>query len=184
MLHWLFERFKHRKKQQRYADRIGHSLPAKPLRIEQLEDRRMLTAVSWIGSATGNWGVAANWSNDALPTSAADVSINTTSLATITIQAGEIESIDSLVVGSNDSLLIAGGSLTTALGLTNSGTINVSAGSNLTVNGGIQPNFHRHAVDARRRLNGEPGDQPRHEFRFRIPGRHQQHDRADRLEHV
>ena len=28
----------------------------------------MLTAVSWVGGAAGNWDVAANWSNDAIPT--------------------------------------------------------------------------------------------------------------------
>ncbi len=135
MFDWLSGALRNRKQQQRSTERIRLSLLRKPLRFEQLEDRQMLAAVSWIGSATGNWDIAANWSNQVVPTSTADVSINTTSPATITIQPGDVESVDSLVVGSMDSLSMAGGSLSTVLGLTNNGTITVSAGCSLTVNG-------------------------------------------------
>ncbi len=104
-------------------------------RFEQLEARRMLDAVSWNGGVTGDWDVAANWSNDAVPAPTADVTINTPSPATITIKPGDAESVNSLSVGSQDSLSIAGGSLTTATSLTNDGAITVAAGCNLTVNG-------------------------------------------------
>ncbi len=103
--------------------------------FELLEDRWMLTAVSWIGGAAGNWDVAANWSNDAIPASAADVTMSTVSSATITIKTGDVESVHSLTIGSMDALSIVGGSLTTALGLSNSGTVSVAAGCSLTVNG-------------------------------------------------
>ena len=95
------------------------------LAIETLEDRRLLTAVSWIGGTTGYWDVGTNWSGGAVPTSTADV----------TIQAGDAESVNSATVATGNTLLIIGGSLTTAAGLSNNGTINESAGCTVTVGG-------------------------------------------------
>ncbi len=135
MLSWLSGALRRCKSRQRCAERSRLNFLRNSLRFEQLEARELLAAVSWIGSANGNWDVAANWSNNAVPTSTADVTINTLSAATITIEPGDVESVNSLAVSSNDSLLIAGGSLTTVVGLTNSGTIIVSGGCNLTVNG-------------------------------------------------
>ncbi len=135
MFSWWSLALRRHKKRRRFAESPRLSLLRKFLRFEQLEEREVLTAVSWIGGAAGNWDVAANWSNNAVPASTTDVSINTSSSATITIKSGDVESVDSLVVGSLDSLSIAGGSLTTASSLTNSGTITVSAGFKLTVNG-------------------------------------------------
>ena len=94
-----------------------------------------MASASWVGGPTGAWDLANNWSNTAIPTSTTDVSINTASQATVTIQASDTASVRSLTVGSNDTLAITGGSLTAAAGLTNSGTINVAAGCNLTVGG-------------------------------------------------
>ncbi len=92
----------------------------------------MLAAVSWTGGATGNWDAAANWSNNAVPTSTADVTIDTVSAATITIKSGDAESVHSLIVGSNDALSLTGGSLSIAAGLTNRGTITVGSSSSIT----------------------------------------------------
>src|SRR5271168_1976962 len=70
-----------------------------PLWLEQLEDRVTPSAVSWTGNAgTLNWGDANNWSNNAVPTSADDVTIGKAGVGTITIGAGSY-AIDSL----NDS---------------------------------------------------------------------------------
>jgi alpha-L-arabinofuranosidase len=118
-------------------------------------EERVLPSVSWVGGATGSWVVAANWSNDSVPTSTTDILINTSAPANITIPAGDVESIDSLTVGSNDTLTITNGSLsitanstingnltlsggitlTEAAGLTNSGTITVNSPSALTIDG-------------------------------------------------
>src|SRR5580700_9739511 len=42
--------------------------------IEMLESRLMLTAVAWLGG-TGNFNIAANWSDDAIPNTIDDVTI-------------------------------------------------------------------------------------------------------------
>ena len=105
--------------------------PRRPLRFEVLEERWLPTAVSWIGGS-GNWDVASNWSDHAVPNSSSSVTINTTGSATITIKAGDVESIHSLTIGSKDSLSMAGGSLTTASSLSNSGTITVNPGETVT----------------------------------------------------
>ncbi len=77
------------------------------LRFERLEVRNLLTADSWIGGS-GNWNQAANWTGG-LPTAASDVTINTTSAATITIQPGEADTVNSLTIGGNNTLSLPGG---------------------------------------------------------------------------
>ncbi len=104
------------------------------LRCEMLEERQMLAPVSWIGGTTGYWDVAANWSNAAVPNSATAVSI-ATSGATVTIRSGDTASASSLTVAAGNTLSIVVGSLTTTAGLTNSGTIIVNPGCDLTVTG-------------------------------------------------
>ena len=56
-----------------------------------------------------------------------------TSSVTVTISSAV--SVNSLTIGSSDSLSIASGSLTTAAALTDNGTITVAAGCNLSVGG-------------------------------------------------
>ncbi len=77
------------------------------LRFERLEIRNLLAADSWIGGS-GNWSQASNWTAG-VPTSTSDVTISTASPATITIQAGEADSVHSLTLGSNDTLAMPGG---------------------------------------------------------------------------
>jgi hypothetical protein len=108
--------------------------------FEQLEDRRLLASASWIGGTTGYWDVPSNWSGNTVPASTTDVTINPASPATVTIQAGDAESVNSVTVGAGDTLSITGGSLTTAAGVTNSGTITVDAGCNLNVGGSYTGN--------------------------------------------
>jgi hypothetical protein len=101
------------------------------LRIEPLEERRMLAAVSWVGGATGLWDKAANWSNNAVPASSDDVTINS---ATVTIQSGDSESVKSLTTDGNSTLSITGGSLIVAANSTLGGGLTMSGGA-LTANG-------------------------------------------------
>src|SRR5262245_39912112 len=74
--------------------RLFHRLP---LRLEQLEDRTLLTTVSWDGGAgTLRWDDAQNWSTDALPGTADDAVIGAAfSGLTITHDTGDV-SIHSL----------------------------------------------------------------------------------------
>ena len=139
----------------------------------------MLTSVSWIGGATGYWDVAANWSNDAVPTSATDVTIPTSG-ATVTIRAGDIESVNSLTVAAGDTLSIVGGSLTTAAGLTNSGTIIVNRRLQPDGERKLQPGGRGSAFDARRRRSHQSDDELDHQFGFRVARRDQQHYPARR----
>ena len=82
------------------------------LSFERLEDRNLLAADSWIGGngigGSGNWSQASNW-NNGVPTATSDVTIDTASAATITIQAGEADAVHSLMIGGNDSLAMPGG---------------------------------------------------------------------------
>ncbi len=138
----------------RAATRTGGKIIMIGRDFEQFEER-VLPSVSWVGSVSNNWNVAGNWSNDAVPTSTTDVSISTSAAATIVIVPAEVESINSLMLDSNDTLSITGGSLaiaanstiagnlsltgggtlTAAAGLANSGTIAISAASTFTVDG-------------------------------------------------
>src|SRR4051812_641587 len=64
---------------------------------ELLEPRRLFAAVSWDGGGDGvHWTSAANWSTDALPTAADDVTISITGSPTVILDSGA-QSINSLV---------------------------------------------------------------------------------------
>jgi alpha-L-arabinofuranosidase len=77
------------------------------LKFERLEERHMLSATAWIGS-NGNWNQASHWSNG-VPTAASDVTISPAAAATITIQAGEADTVQSLTLGSHAILSMPGG---------------------------------------------------------------------------
>ncbi len=82
--------------------------------MEPLEARALLAAVSWDGGA-GNalWHSATNWSNDAVPTSIDDVTIDVAASPTIIYNsASGARTVNSLVC--NEALDISGGSLTVA----------------------------------------------------------------------
>src|SRR5437867_2601011 len=63
-----------------------------PLRLEHLEDRTLLSTVSWDGGAgTLRWDDAQNWSTDSLPGSSDDAVIGAAfSGLTITHDAGSV----------------------------------------------------------------------------------------------
>src|SRR5580704_15868630 len=86
--------------------------PRRTCAFELLEDRRLLAADNWIGTASGNWNTAADWSAG-VPTSTSAVTINTANTQTISITSGTI-AVQSLTIDGNDSLSISGGSLTTS----------------------------------------------------------------------
>ena len=79
------------------------------LAFEQLEERQLLAAVSWVGGTTGYWDTGANWSTGTVPTSSDTVTINPASSATVTIKAGESESASSLTIGAGNTLLMPTG---------------------------------------------------------------------------
>src|SRR5262245_37773623 len=102
-----------RKAKRSVSSRFGRLFRRLPLHLEQLEDRTLLTTVSWDGGAgTLRWDDAQNWSIDALPGSSDDAVIGTAFAGlTITHDTGDV-SILSLT--SAAALRVAGG--TFALG--------------------------------------------------------------------
>jgi hypothetical protein len=102
--------------------------------IERLEDRLLLSAVSWDGEAgDGLWTTAQNWSGDFLPGADDDVTIDVTGNATIFVR-GAVPQIRSLI--SHDTLFIEGradtGAATLSVGgdFTNFGTLHLETTSN------------------------------------------------------
>src|SRR5271170_4454938 len=93
--------------------------------IEPLEQRLLLSTVSWIGGS-GSWSTATNWSSDAVPTSANIVVIN--QLGNIQVTLTGIGSVGSLNV-TGDTLIVSNGTLSVA---TNS---SLNAGSSLSLTG-------------------------------------------------
>ncbi len=69
----------------------------------------MVTKVSWIATASGDWATAANWSGGAVPDSADAVVIATPTVQTITHDSGN-DVVDSIDVG-QDHFQLNGGSL-------------------------------------------------------------------------
>ena len=83
-------------------------------RLEALEARRLLAAVSWDGEAGDNlWHTALNWSNNAVPTAADDVTIDVAGEPIVTFDAVTgVRAVNSLV--SHEALIFTGGSLAVA----------------------------------------------------------------------
>jgi hypothetical protein len=90
--------------------------------LEALEDRTLLSVVHWTGPS-GDWAVAANWTDDQgahrLPGSADDAVINTAGI-TVTHSSGA-DSIKSLTIGSG-TLTLSGGTLSISAAFSNAGT--------------------------------------------------------------
>ena len=100
-------------------------------------------AVSWTGNAgTLNWGDANNWSNDAVPTSADDVTINMSGVGTITVGAGNYavgslnDTTAGLSIASGGSFSIAGAVASTFgqnVTVQSGGTLAVGAGASVAI---------------------------------------------------
>jgi hypothetical protein len=104
--------------------------------FEALEPRALLAAVAWTGAAGDNlWHTPANWSGNAVPGAADDVTIDVAGTPTIEFQiAAGIRSVNSLLA--RDNLRFTGGILTIGTSLTlQSGATFELAGSG-TLNGG------------------------------------------------
>ena len=114
---------------------VAASGRARPARFgaESLEQRMLLAAVSWDGDAGDNlWHSANNWSNNAVPTAADDVTISIAANPTILFNATTgARSVNSLV--SDEALSFTGGTLTVVTTASNSATTSLGGG---TLSGG------------------------------------------------
>ena len=104
-----------------------------PSVFESLEPRQLLAAVSWDGGAfTPNWHDPLNWSNDAIPTVADDVTIPATALASINYTATTgARAVNSL--NSAENIAFSGGTLTVVTTATTTAPVTLSGG---TLSGG------------------------------------------------
>jgi hypothetical protein len=104
--------------------------------LEPLEERVQLAAVSWTGAAgDSQWATPGNWSNNAVPGAADDVTLDVPGTPTITFGlAAGIRTINSLLTREN--ITFTGGQL----GVTGAATVEAGASINLagtaTINGG------------------------------------------------
>ena len=106
-------------------------------RIEGMEPRTLLSAVTWTGGAgDNNWDTPGNWSTDSVPGSADDVTIN---IAANVVHSNDVtDSINSLT--SKEPLTLSGGTLSIAAASTIDSTLAITGGTltgagNLTVSG-------------------------------------------------
>ena len=105
------------------------------LLLEPLEERVVPSTVTWINSGSGAWDNGNNWSSGSVPGASDNVVISTSANATITVQSGDTESVNSITtLAATDTLSITGGSLTVAASSTLAETLSMSGGS-LTVTG-------------------------------------------------
>jgi alpha-L-arabinofuranosidase len=128
--------------------------------IEPLEQRLLMTAVSWSSPSGGSWNTPSNWSNNAIPAPADIVTINqpgniqitltgsdsVTSLNlagdTLQLTSGTLSIASAVTVGSGASLTLTTSTLTLPPGssLTNSGSITVNPGSTISDKGSYVEN--------------------------------------------
>jgi len=76
------------------------------LLLEQLEDRRVLTAIVWATDSDGFWDEPANWSPPQVPNSSDDVTVDR-GAANPTITVRDNREVNSLA--SNEALVLASG---------------------------------------------------------------------------
>jgi probable HAF family extracellular repeat protein len=122
----------------------------RPLPI-RLEERTLLSTVSWINPSGGDWDTPSNWSTGAVPGPSDAVVINLPGI-TVTHTAGD-DSVNSIT--SHDPIALNGGSLSIASASTIDNSLAPSGGTlmtaaDLTVNGGTAI---LHGVTARTAAN-------------------------------
>src|SRR5262249_43392181 len=107
------------------------------LRFERMEERTLLSAVSWTGQAgDNNWDTPGNWSTANIPAAADDVTI--TIAATVKHSTSAVDSVHSLT--SNQPITLSGGTISIAASSSIHNTLTMTGGTlsgtgDLTVSG-------------------------------------------------
>lgn len=100
-------------------------------RLDALEERTLLSTVTWINPSGGDWDTPSNWSSGALPGPSDDVVINQPDI-TVTHNGGN-DSVNSIT--SQDPITLNGGTLGVAAASTISGLLTLGFGG-ITLSGG------------------------------------------------
>ena len=101
--------------------------------LECLEERVVLSTISWTNPSGGNWDTASNWSGGKVPTLQDDVVINNTGI-TITHSSSAADSVHSLT--SRAAITLSAGSLQVDAPSSITGGLSLSGGS-LTAKGNL-----------------------------------------------
>lgn len=101
---------------------------------------------TWVGGASGNWNVAANWTPNGVPDAVGENAIFNSG-AVVTFDAGDIELNSLKITGSgNDVTIISPNGNTQSITVFNSspltGALNISAGSTLRLNAGTASSMY------------------------------------------
>jgi hypothetical protein len=96
------------------------------LRLEQLEDRTLLSTVNWINATGGDWDTASNWDAARVPTATDDAVINVAGI-TVTHSSSVSDSVHSLSCHNDFSL--SAGTLVVGSTVEVTGTFKLSGGT-------------------------------------------------------
>jgi hypothetical protein len=94
-----------------------------------LEPRAMLSNVSWINAAGGDWNTGSNWNTGNVPGTPDHVTIDISPGITVTHAQNNADSVNDLIVTGANTLSISNGSLAIASASTIDGTVNLSGGA-------------------------------------------------------
>jgi len=97
------------------------------LLLELLEDRTLLSTVTWMNAGGGDWDTPGNWSPARVPLPTDDAVINLA--VTVTHATATADAANSLTLGSTSTLTFSSGSLSVASASPISGTFNLSGGT-------------------------------------------------------
>jgi hypothetical protein len=94
--------------------------------FDRMEERTLLSAVSWTGQAgDNNWDMAGNWNTDSIPSASDDATISVA--ANVQHSSNAVDSVRSLM--SSQPLTIAGGTLSIATASSVDGTLTMNGGT-------------------------------------------------------
>jgi fibronectin-binding autotransporter adhesin len=94
-----------------------------------LEPRALLSNVSWINAAGGDWDTGSNWNTGSVPGASDAVTINLSPGITVNHAQNDADSVNNLTVAGADTLSISNGSVSIASTSTIDGTLNLTGGS-------------------------------------------------------
>ncbi len=98
------------------------------LRLEALEDRTLLSQVSWINAGGGDWDTPGNWSSRAVPGAGDDVVINSLNAgAVVTHSLNNTDTVSSITAAA--PITLSGGTLSVAGAFSDSSTVSLSGGT-------------------------------------------------------
>ncbi len=101
--------------------------------LEMLEERRVLSMITWNISGGGSWDNPNNWSPAQVPGSGDDAVIDLSSAGTITPGSGMADQAHSVSTNANATLTVSSGSLALGAGSTAfGGPVVVSSGAELS----------------------------------------------------